>query len=283
MAKINEKVASQKKATARKEEVKEAIALGEKDGLSISKNEKEGRYEITMPNYYDSYFDLVGKNKAGEVIGYEKSNNEHQKVQNVKIGIPFDAVKNQKDSIEVNRKINHSASILKEIKTEIETMEMVIAFATTGKEYVSNGIPKTAVKDEAGNVVKENGKTKFQNGGWCKGELVAVGKYFVTIKDTNPNIPQDKMVFRKLETNKMLEFAKGDYEKPRMEAVKEKLGLTDKDFGHDGSIKPGIEKFFAYDEKGRATKISDTYIKKNTQSVQQTNKNEKQDEAALAR
>lgn len=259
------------------------VNLNSKDGVSVAENKEKGVYVITMPNYYDATYDLAGRNKFGEIKGYVDSEDKNQKVKNVVIEVPFDKITDKKVADDLNRKVSHARGTMNEIKQEIDTMETVIAFAAGGKEYLSNGIPKTAMKDEQGNVIKKDGKTQFQNGGWFKGELVSVGKYFVVARDNNPNIPQDKMVFRKLETNKMLEFAKGDYEKPRFEAVKEKLGLTDADFQADGGIKPGIEKFFAYDEKGRAEKISSTYVKKQAQTQQQNKSKENSDEAALSR
>ncbi|WP_374553421.1 hypothetical protein [Aquitalea pelogenes] len=269
---------------APKETIQEPIPLGEKEGVNVVKNEKDGRYEVTLPNFYDAYFDLAGKNKPGQIIGYSKSADTSQKVQNVTIAIPFDAVKDDKVAIEVNRKINHTRNTLKDIKEEIDTLDMTAHFAinddmSAGKKLFSKGIPKTEVKGE-------DGKSQWKNGGFFKGEIVAVGKYFVVAKDTNPNIPDDQVVLRKLETNKILDFKKGDYEVPaqRYEIVKARLGLTDADFDKQGSsevIKPGVVKYFAYDDSGRATKIASAYTKPQAQQNNQTQKT-KTNDAALA-
>ncbi len=307
MAKINdaekEKVAKKPatktpktnaKAAAEKKEKVEAVAKetvaedtliksSNGDSISVEPDKEKGVYKITMPNYYDATYDIAGRNKLGEIKGYVDSEDKSQKTKNVVIEVPFDKITDKKTADDFNRKISHARSTMKEIKNEIDTMETVIAFAADGKEYLSNGIPKTAMKDEQGNFIKKDGKTQFQNGGWFKGDLVSVGKYFVVVKDNNPNIPQDKMVFRKLETNKMLNFADGDYNKPRQDAVRDRLGLTDADFSHDGGVKPGIERYFSYDEKGRAEKISSTYVNKKAQTQRQGKAKENSDEAALSR
>lgn len=283
VADIKEKV---KKVTSKKVEAKhEPIMLGEKEGVNVVKNEKEGRYEITLPNFYDAHFDLAGKSKEGVIIGYSKSENKEQKVKNVTIAIPFDAVKGVEGQREVSRKINQTRVTLKDINDEIGNLDMTAHFAVNeeamlGKKINSRGIPKTEFRDE-------DGKSQWRNGGFFKGEIVAVGKYFVVAKDTNPNIPQDQIILRKLETNKILDFKKGDYEVPaqRYEVVKARLGLSDTDFKKEGNsevIKPGVMKYFAYDESGRANKIASAYTKPqaNTNQVQQPKQN--QNEQALA-
>jgi len=277
-------VVAKVKETAKKSTAKhEPIMVGDKEGVNVVKNEKEGRYEITLPNFYDAHYDLAGKSKEGVVLGYSKSENKEQKVQNITIAIPFDSVKGLEGQREVNRKINQTRVTLKEIHEEISNLDMTARFAVNdeaaaGKNIVSKGIPKTEIKGE-------DGKSAWKNGGYFKGEIVAVGKYFVVAKDTNPSIPPDQVVLRKLETNKILDFKKGDYEIPaqRYEVVKARLGLEDSDFVKQGKsevIKPNVVKYFAYDENGRANKIASAYTK--PQAAQQTQNKAKQQEPALA-
>lgn len=277
-------VVAKVKETAKKSTAKhEPIMVGDKEGVNVVKNEKEGRYEITLPNFYDAHYDLAGKSKEGVVLGYSKSENKEQKVQNITIAIPFESVKGLEGQREVNRKINQTRVTLKEIHEEISNLDMTARFAVNdeaaaGKNIVSKGIPKTEIKGE-------DGKSAWKNGGYFKGEIVAVGKYFVVAKDTNPAIPPDQVVLRKLETNKILDFKKGDYEIPaqRYEVVKARLGLEDSDFVKQGKsevIKPNVVKYFAYDENGRANKIASAYTK--PQAAQQTQNKAKQQEPALA-
>ena len=262
----------------------EPIPLGKKQGLLVIRNDADQRLEIVMPNRYDATYDLAGKGKPGYVIDYMKSEDPNQKVQNTVIAIPYTNLANQSQIDDVNRRISHARNVNTAIESDIEKVDMTIRFALSDeknpKTIISQGAAKVRVEDQ-------DGKPVWQHGGRFKGDVIAVGQYFVALVDQNRyGLKDDEVIVRKIETNKFLDFQKGDYDPrvDRLERVKERLHLTADDFSNGpDQMKPNVGRYMAFDPSGRVEKINFAYVKEKAAEATKTQDKAKSQDQGLAK
>ena len=71
-----------------KQKERNLIEIGVKDGISV-KFDNEG-YIIQMPDRFDLYYGLVGKNKPGDVINKVNPLDDTQRVKDIVIRVPLE-------------------------------------------------------------------------------------------------------------------------------------------------------------------------------------------------
>lgn len=212
------------------------LELGLKDGILISHT--EDAYQIQMPDRYDLYYALVGKNKLGNIVDRVKPLDAHQTVKDVIVNIPLDKLNTAQAVQSLGQLIAHARITNLEIQEEIIAQDCYInAWAITG-DYDKKSVPKN---------------------GELKGEFTAIGKYFLSLKQITDN-PDSKQILRIIPTNRILKFEDGDFDFKvnRLDRVKERLNISQADYTGKSpfaSLKTGIVRCMAFDESGRCTNI----------------------------
>ena len=218
------------------------LELGVKDGVLV-RHDDDG-YQIQMPDRYDLYYSLVGKNKPGTIIEKVAPLDETQRVKDVVISIPLESL-DSRTIEQVGTAISFARKTNIEMQDEIVKQDIYqISWKMVGQDYEKKGTPKV-----------EQGKTTS-----IDAELIAVGKYYVTVKDLSEQ--SEKPIIRIIPTHRILKFADGDFKDnvDRVERVKERLGISSKDFS-GGDINDGIKKTMHFDHRGNCTLIQDVGIK----------------------
>lgn len=212
------------------------LFVGLKDGINV-RTISDG-YIVQMPDRYPLQHALIGKNKIGRLLGKIEPLDETQKPKDVLIFIAKDKIVNAHNLSEFSKAIFDARKTNIEIQCEIVQQDFYQnVWKMNGIPYVKVAIPKA-----------EQNKTIALNG-----EIISVGKYFVSIK-----IVEDIDITRVaiIPTHRILKFADGDFRNnvDTAERVKQKLGLTNKDFDN-GDINDGIKKTFIFDQKGNCTMV----------------------------
>lgn len=208
------------------------LELGVKDGISVSHND-EG-YLIQMPDRYPLQFAFIGKNKPGQLIEKVAPLDETQKIKDCIIFISLDELSNPKTLEKVGNAIANAR------KTNIEIQDEIVKQDCYQNAWKMNGLPYDKVATP---------KSKAMDG-----EIISVGKYFVSFKLIDDQAVKAKVAI--IPTHRILKFEDGDFRDnvDMAERVKQKLGIDSKDFS-GGDIKDGIKKTFHFDQKGNCTII----------------------------
>lgn len=213
------------------------LELGVKDGVGVSHND-EG-YVIQMPDRYPMHYQLLGKNKPGQLLDKVAPLDETQKVKDVLIFISLDELSNPKTLENVGNALVHARRTNIEMQDEIVLQDCYQnAWKLNGQEYTKQSLPKA-----------EQGKTVSMDA-----ELLSVGKYFVSTKKIDEQTEKPVVVI--IPTHRILKFADGDFRDnvDQAERVREKLGLSKEDFA-GGDLKDGIKRTMHFDAKGNCTLI----------------------------
>lgn len=213
------------------------LELGVKDGVGVSHND-EG-YVIQMPDRYPMHYQLLGKNKPGQLLDKVAPLDETQKVKDVLIFISLDELSNPKTLENVGNALVHARRTNIEMQDEIVLQDCYQnAWKLNGQEYTKQSLPKA-----------EQGKTVSMDA-----ELLSVGKYFVSTKKIDEQTEKPVVVI--IPTHRILKFADGDFRDnvDQAELVREKLGLSKEDFA-GGDLKDGIKRTMHFDAKGNCTLI----------------------------
>lgn len=213
-----------------KQKERNLIEIGVKDGISV-KFDNEG-YIIQMPDRFDLYYGLVGKNKPGDVINKVNPLDDTQRVKDIVIRVPLEKLE-PKTINYLNTVINNARKTNLEIKDEI-LLQDIYLIPWKVSNYEKKGIPKNSNID-------------------C--EVIAVGKYFVSVIEVND--AAEKPIVRSIPTHKILKFEEGDYksEYDRLDRVKQRLGISDTDYNLN-ELKDGVNRHMTFDDKGKCLRVS---------------------------
>lgn len=212
------------------------LELGVKDGISVKHN--EDGYIIQMPDRYPLQYQLLGKNKPGQLLEKVIPLDESQKVKDVLIFLSLDDLSNPKTLEYVGTALVHARKTNIEMQHEIVKQDCYQNPWKLKSAYTKEAIPKA-----------ETGKTVSMNV-----ELLSVGKYFVSTRKLEEDTGKSIVVI--IPTHRILKFSDGDFRDnvDQAERVKEKLRISSSDFA-GGDLKDGIKKTFHFDQRGNCTLI----------------------------
>lgn len=241
--------------TNTKQATKGIIQTGEADGVSITHDIENDRYLIQMPNKYDVYQPFI----KFEKIGYPKNPNALDKVNDIIYATPSIFEMDEKAQKQFMFDASRARNVNKEIMSERDVFTTALDFDLSPQKPIYVGIPLQAQRDKITNeIIKNDAGKVMQEPGYVKGEIVAVGKYLIAIKNER-NETAEKATIHLIETSRMLKGE--DYkEHDRLQAVVKKLGLTEENF--DGvEVKRGVNKYVSFNDNGRVKAINNTYTK----------------------
>lgn len=213
------------------------LELGVKDGIAVKHND-EG-YIIQMPDRYPLQYQLLGKNRPGQLLEKVAPLDETQKVKDILIFISLNDLSNSKTLEYVGNALVNARRTNIEMQDEIVKQDCYQnPWKLSGNTYTKEAIPKA-----------EYGKTVSMDV-----ELLSVGKYFVSTRKLDSETGKPVVVI--IPTHRILKFADGDFRDnvDQAERVKEKLGISNNDFS-GGDLKDGITKTFHFDQRGNCTLI----------------------------
>lgn len=231
------------------------IQVGEQDGIIVKVDIDNDRYSVEMPNKYDLTH-AYSKYGKGEYVpnpsAVDKSNNVIFYTPSV-----FDM--DEKAQKQFMMDVSRSRNVNRELMQEREIFTTAIEFDSSPQKITFTGIPLKAKKDANNEIVKTAGGKVAKEPGFVKGEIIAVGKYYVAVKNHFNNTPESALVHL-IETSKFLNLE--DYKQhDRFAQVQKRLDLDPvKDF-ESGEVKKGIDRYIAFTDRGLAKDIKKTYTK----------------------
>jgi len=235
------------------------INTGFQDGISVIPDPEHGRYVIEAPYDYDVNFVFKGKNKDGSKFAEELDTGGKKKTM---FAVGLDALASEEDIKNFNFKVRDARTAFsrkeRDMQAVIDRKELMLSEMAIDKGVTSPtvvlqvGVPTEKVKDEQGNVIKDErtGKDKVAPSriggeiiGYIKGQDGKLtneqGSYYVLFGDTQG---KDEIRFlRAIPTSNLLapgEFAKRD------EVIAQKFPV-------------GSMKYVEFDEKWKASKINE--------------------------
>lgn len=231
------------------------IQSGDQDGIIVKADVDNNRYSVEMPNKYDLTH-AYSKYGKGE---YVPNPNAVDKSNNVIYYTPPIFEMDEKAQKQFMMDVSRSRNVNRELMTEREIFTTAIEFDSSPQKITFTGIPLKAKRDANNEIIKNDSGKVQKEPGYVKGEIMAVGKYYVAIKNEFNNTP-DSAVVHLIETSKFLNLE--DYKQPdRFAQVLKKLDLDPaKDMDGD-EVKKGIKRYMAFTEKGLAKDIKKTYSK----------------------
>ena len=234
-----------------KQATKGIIQTGDVEGVSITYDVENSRYLIQMPNKYD----ISHAYTKFERVGFAPNPNAADKSNSVIYATPSIFDMDEKAQKQLMFDISRSRATNKEIISEREIFTTALDFDLSPQKPIYVGIPLQAKRDENNVIIKNDAGKVVQTPGYVKGEIVAVGKYLVAIKNER-NLTPESATIHLIETSKFLKL--DDYKEPdRFVAVTKRLGLdADKDF-QLGEINKGINRFISFNENGLVKTIND--------------------------
>lgn len=157
----------------------EKINVGEKDGINVMPDAENNRYLVELPNSYDVYWGFTGKSNGQEFATRLESQDPRKAI----FAIPLDNLANNTQIRNFNIKVNEARKVNSEILEEQKQFTDSLGF------------------DQA-----RDGKTvaflyKNPATGFCIGEVLKTGKYFVAIAGGEND---DKVFVRILHSNRLL-------------------------------------------------------------------------------
>lgn len=251
------------------------IQASEQDGIIVRVDIENNRYSVEMPNKYDLTH-AYSKYGKGE---YVPNPNALDKSNNVIFYTPSVFDMDEKAQKQFMLDVNHSRNVNREIMQEREVFTTAIEFDSSPQKITFTGIPLKAKRDANNELVKTSGGKVAKEPGFVKGEIIAVGKYYIAVKNHFNNTPDSALVHL-IETSKFLKLE--DYKQhDRFAQVQKRLDLDpEKDF-QNGEINKGIDRYIAFTDKGLAKDIKKTYTKEIKAEPSQSKPKEKSKEHAL--
>lgn len=157
----------------------EKINLGEKDGINVYADVENSRYIVELPNSYDVYWGF-NASPNGQEFATRLPNENNTKAL---FAVPLDNLVNNAQIRNFNIKVNEARKISSEINEERKQFTDALAFDQAKDNKTVAFLYKNPIM------------------GWCRGEVLKTGKYFVALTSGEND---DKVFVRILHTSRLL-------------------------------------------------------------------------------
>lgn len=244
-----------------KNATKGIIQTGEENGVKLSVDVANDRYLIEMPNKYD----LTHVYNNYQRVEYVNNPNSVDKSNNVIYASKSVFEMTEQDQKQLMYDVRKTRNTNLEITQERDIFTTAITFDISPQKPIYVGIPLQAKRDENNNIMKNANDKVIPTPGYVKGEILAVGKYLIAIKNVLRSTTE-QAVINLIETSKFLVLE--DYkEHDRLLAVQKKLGLDPEKDIKLGEVNKGINKYISFNENGLVKAIGNAYTKEVKQEI----------------